>query len=115
MTNRQASSQWVRGFLGGLIITLILTGANGCGKKQESKDQVPTRDINLVMTDHTKELMAIPGVTGVAIGQLDNGTPCILVLVEKESVEIDQKVPKRLEGHPTKIMVSGKIEPMGGN
>jgi hypothetical protein len=115
MTNRQGNSAWGRSLLGGLLIAFILTGANGCGKKQESKDQVPTRDINLVMTDHTKELMAIPGVTGVAVGELDDGTPCILVLIEKESAEIDQKVPKRLEGHPIKIIVSGKIEPMSGN
>jgi len=104
----------VRLLLCGLLIPLVIFGGCDCGKKQEGKEQMPNRDINLVMTDHTAELMKIPGVTGVAIGQLDNGTPCILILVEEESKEIEQKVPKAIEGHPVKLLVSGKIVPMGG-
>lgn len=74
---------------------------------------MPSRDINAVMTDHTTELMAIPGVTGTAIGELDDHTPCILVLVEKETDEIKKAVPKKLEGHPVQLLVTGKIVPMG--
>ena len=96
------------------MIAMLALVYSGCGKRQESKEQMSIRDINLVMSDHTAELMAIPGVTGVAVGQLDNGTPCVLVLIEEESKEIVQKVPKTLEGYPVKLMVSGRIVPMGG-
>jgi hypothetical protein len=104
--------------LTGLIAVLCFVGP-GCGGKQEektsaAKEQTPMRDINAVMTDHTPELMPIPGVTGVAIGQLDDGTPCILVLVESDSSVIVSKIPKTLEGYPTKIEVTGKIVPMEG-
>lgn len=99
----------------GLFVGFLLFAGYGCGKKQESSgEQAPMRDINVVMTEHTAELMAIPGVTGVAIGELDDGTPCILVLIEEETNEVVQKIPKILEKHPVKILVSGKIVPMGG-
>ena len=75
---------------------------------------MPTRDITAVMDAHVSELMGIPGVTGVAVGALEDGTPCILVLVEKKTDEIARKIPKLIEGHPTKIFESGEIKPMDG-
>lgn len=94
------------------LTMLMLFCAGGCGSNKESQKPMPARDINAVMNDHTKELMALPGVTGVAIGQTEDKTPCILVLVEKESEELDLKIPKILEGHPVRLLVSGKIVPM---
>ena len=75
---------------------------------------MPKRDINAVMESHVNELMAIRGVTGVAIGALDDGTPCILVLVLKESEELTRQIPRKLEGHPVRIFESGEIKPMDG-
>lgn len=97
------------------LLLVIVAGAISCGTQKESKDEMPTRDINAVMTDHTTELIAIPGVTGVAIGELEDHTPCILVLVEEESDEIKKAVPKKLEGHPVQLLVTGKIVPMDNN
>ena len=101
------------------LIAVFCFIVQGCGSKQEEKtstpkEQAPMRDINTVMTEHTPELMPIPGVTGVAIGQLDDGTPCILVLVENDSAVIVNKIPKTLEEYPTKIEVTGRIVPMDG-
>ncbi|MEW5875730.1 MAG: hypothetical protein AB1752_11200 [Candidatus Zixiibacteriota bacterium] len=73
------------------------------------------RDINAVMESHAAELMAIPGVTGVAIGELEDKTPCVLVLVLEDSGEITAKIPRTLEGHPVRILVSGEIKPMDGD
>jgi hypothetical protein len=73
---------------------------------------MPKRDINAVMEAHAQELMAIPGVTGVAVGETDEGTPCILVLVLDDSVAIKQKLPDTLEGHPVRTLVTGEIIPM---
>ena len=75
---------------------------------------MPQRDITTVMNAHVSELMAIPGVTGVAVGALDNGTPCILALVLKQTDEIAAKIPQSIEGHPVKIFESGEIRPMDG-
>jgi hypothetical protein len=73
---------------------------------------MPTRDIKTVMEAHVNELMAMPGVAGVAIGELDDGTPCILVMVVELTDELEQKIPKSLEGHPVVIEVSGEFKPM---
>ena len=97
-----------------VTIALLLVSACSCGRPKVGGDAMPERDINAVMESHTNELMAIPGVTGVAIGALDNDTPCILVLVVKKTGELDRKIPKKLEGHPVRIFESGVIKPMDG-
>jgi hypothetical protein len=70
------------------------------------------RDINAVKEDHTKELMAIHGVVGVAIGVYDDGKKCISVFVDTLTPEIEKKIPKTLEGHPVRIDESGVFKPL---
>jgi hypothetical protein len=70
------------------------------------------RDINDVMKTHVNELMALPGVVGVFIGALDNGTPCIKVMVVKATPELEKKIPRDLEGHPVVIVETGEIRPL---
>jgi len=98
-----------------LVLCLIAAAVAGCGS-HETKGQgaVPQRDIKTVMEAHVGTLMAVPGVTAVAIGALDDGTPCIRVYVEKETDETKRAIPKTLEGYPVVVEVSGKIEPMEG-
>jgi len=69
------------------------------------------RDINLVLQDHSSELMALPGVTGVAVSELDDRTPCIWVMVKEQTSELEKRIPKSLEGHPVVIHLSGEIRP----
>lgn len=47
----------------------------------ESEAIVTERDISSVMNDHLARLMTIAGVTGVGLGELEDKTPCILILV----------------------------------
>jgi hypothetical protein len=63
------------------------------------------------MEAHTKELMALPGVVGVYVGE-KNGTPCIKVMVIEETPELKQRIPRQLEGHPVVIDVTGEIKAM---
>src|SRR6266581_1176843 len=45
----------------------------------------PLRDINAVLADHDKELLAIPGVVGVYVGLLsDQKTQCLKVMLKRE-------------------------------
>ena len=94
------------------LLVLLLLSANSCQSKKEAKEEVPIRDINAVMNSHTTELMAISGVVGVAVGETENKTPCILVLVVEETAEIKRNVPRVLEGHPVRLLVTGEIKPM---
>ena len=98
-----------------LPVLALLLGAGGCRHRSEGGDGVPHRDINGVMDAHVSELMAIPDVVGVAVGAMDDGTPCILVLVARKTKEIGRRVPGNLENYPVRVFVSGEIKPMQGN
>lgn len=95
-----------------LLICLLLLSA--CRETKKAEVTVPQRDIQTVQEAHIAELMAIPGVTGVALGKLDDGTPCIQVLVEEETDDLKKRIPATLEGHPVRIVESGLIKPLGG-
>lgn len=87
----------------------------GCHSERtgvESEALVSERNISRVMNDHVARLMGIEGVTGVGLGETEEKTPCILILVIKESEEIKSKIPAKLEGHPVRLLVSGEIKPM---
>lgn len=68
-------------------------------------------DIKTVQERHTPRLMAIEGVVGTAIGQLDDGRDCILVFVVQDSGEIRARIPATLDGYPVKVQVTGEIVP----
>ena len=78
-----------------------------------SKHEAPHRDINAVMADHVQQLMAMDGVTGVAIGATEDGTPCIMILLIELTETRRRALPDQLEGHPVCLFESGEIRPLG--
>ncbi len=77
------------------------------------EETTPRRDINDVLRDHDRELLAIPGVVGVYVGLLeDEKTTCLKVMVVKKSPEVEQKIPKQLEGYPVVLDETGVIRPL---
>jgi hypothetical protein len=83
------------------------------GDRKPGEKSVARRDINDVLRLHDAELMAIPGVVGVAVGRMkDKHTPCLKVLVVKKTREIRQKIPKSIEGYPVVLEETGIIRPM---
>ena len=99
-------------FIVGFLLTFAAWGGCKTGVKDGEGGAMQLRDINDVKEAHTGELMAITGVVGVYVGKLDDGTPCIGVMVVKKMPELEQKIPKTLEGHPVVIHESGVIRPM---
>lgn len=93
----------------GLIAATVLAAAAGCEQPQH---QEMKRDINQVKEAHVDELMEIPGVVGVYVGALDDGRPCIGVMVTEMTAEVKQRCPKELEGYPVRVEVSGTIRPL---
>ena len=74
---------------------------------------MPVRNINDVLRDHDRELMAIPGVVGVYVGLMPDGkTSCLKVMAARKTPELDRKVPKSLEGYPVLVEETGIIRPM---
>lgn len=86
-----------------------------CAVTKEGDDTVEKKDINEVLRAHTAEIMALPGVTGLAISELEDKTPCIWVMILEASEELERAIPDSLDGHPVKVVVSGEIKPMDGN
>jgi hypothetical protein len=66
--------------------------------------------IDQIREKHELELMAIPGVTGVGIGQ-DPRKPgrVIKVYVERTTPELMKKIPKEIEGYPVALEQTGEF------
>jgi hypothetical protein len=74
----------------------------------------PRRDINVVLRTHDKELLAIPGVTGVYVGVLGDGkTACLKVMLVRHNAEAESVLPREIEGYPVITEISGEIRPLG--
>lgn len=81
-------------------------------EQKQSEETENMRDINLVLKTHVQEVMAIPGVVGIYVGATADNKPCLKVMVIKETEEIKKRIPKKLEGYPVFIDVTGEIKPM---
>ena len=99
-----------------LFIAFYLILSEGCGsaqrEQQEKNSMTPSRSIDTVKDAHTSDLMKIPGVVGVYVGETDNGTMVIGVMVKKRTPEIERQIPKTLEGYPVQIEETGEIKPL---
>ena len=74
---------------------------------------MPSRDIDATLRTHDAELLAIPGVVGVYVGLADDGkTPCLRVMVVKKTPDLEQRIPKSLEGLPVVVEETGVIRPL---
>jgi len=95
----------------GMSMALNLMTA-ACSFKNVSDSQgrnaMAAKSMEEVLTEHTKELMSIPGVAGVAQG-ICNGTPCIKVYVVKETPELKREIPETLEGYKVMIEETGEF------
>jgi hypothetical protein len=106
------------GFCSVLIVLLSIAcspAMRGPVNQTGQQESMTRKDINAVLKDHDKELLAIPGVVGVYIGLLsDDKTPCLKVMVVKETEDLKRRIPKSIEGYPVLIEESGLIRPLKG-
>jgi hypothetical protein len=70
---------------------------------EESRDT----GVEAVRKQHEAELMAIAGVTGVAIGRTTTGDDAIIVYVTDASVS--KLLPKEISGYAVQAVVTGPI------
>jgi hypothetical protein len=92
-------------------LVLWLASLPGCRTtgNDSATMNAPTRPIEQVLAEHAPKLMAMPGVSAVGQGELDDRTPCIRVWILTHDAELERKIPKRIEGHPVVVEVSGEI------
>jgi hypothetical protein len=72
------------------------------------------KEVNLmkvedVMEKHQEQLMTLPDVVGVGVGEDDNGRPVIVVMVKAVTKELKSNLPANLEGFNVKVDVTGEI------
>lgn len=68
------------------------------------------RAIEDVVADRRDAWMARPEVTGVGVGRRE-GTPCIVLYLRRRTDEIEASLPEVVEGHPVRLVVTGRVEP----
>jgi hypothetical protein len=89
-------------FLASTLADINIAGYRG-------KDPMAAETIKEALKKHTKDLMSMPGVVGTGQG-LCEGKPCIKVFVIKKTPDLDQKIPKTLDGYPVVIEETGEIK-----
>ena len=103
-----ASFHWVWVWL------LMVCVWTGCRHDMTQHSSGPAkRDINAVLADHVKELMAIPGVVGVYVGlSAEQKMPCLRVMLARKDTNLERRIPTQLEGYQVITEVTGEIKPM---
>ena len=72
-----------------------------------------TKRIAELIARRSAELMAIPGVHGVAEGRTADGVPCLLILVQDSRSPAVRALPHELEGIPVRLDVTDSIRAIG--
>jgi hypothetical protein len=99
----------MRNFIALTAAVLIGTAA-GCAMKQAQQTR---KDANAVLTAHSAELMARPGVVGVYLGLMPNEkTECIRVMLKEDRADLRSGIPREIDGIPVRLEISGEIRPL---
>lgn len=114
MNRFRGNARLLAGIPAAAIALALLVG--GCGSPspphQEGHRKMPSQPIAAVLAAHTPRLMALDGVIGVYESALENGSPCIKVILLRDHPETRAKIPADLEGYPVRIEESDRIRPM---
>jgi hypothetical protein len=95
-----------------LFLCFTLTGCTAAKThRPEGENGMTDKKILVVLERHKNQLMAIPGVVGVAEGRC-NGKPCIKVYVIEKTPETAGKIPSRIEGFPVSVEETGEFKPL---
>jgi hypothetical protein len=116
-TKRTKVISWVLWLLSVLMASIFLARCTppspGGGQPTPSPvvTSIPANDIRAVLDEHQEELMRLPGVVGVGIGQDETtGEPIILILMEELAPDREKALPQELGGYSVKPQVVGEIK-----
>ena len=70
---------------------------------------MPMKNIESVLAENSNNLMALLGVTGIAIGKF-KGKPCIHVYIAQKNQELMNKIPSTLDGYQVKVRETGEFQ-----
>ena len=115
---RRCRCRGVRGrprawFFTALALVLLSSGCRARGTEAPMTGS-PGRPLLEVLAAHTPDLMKVPGVVGTAESLLDDGRPCILVMVARLTPELKKRIPAEIDGWPVRVQETGEIRAMPG-
>lgn len=93
-----------------LIFLLVISFGIQCNHKV--KNEMQKKPIEQVLKENQDMLLAIKGVQGFYQGLSDDGNDIIVVMVDKLTKEIENKIPDSLNNYPVKIEETGEIKPL---
>jgi hypothetical protein len=67
------------------------------------------KTIKQVLQEHSQYIISLPGVVGIAQGNL-SGKPCIRVFVIQKTPELLRQIPSHIEGYEVSIEESGEFK-----
>jgi hypothetical protein len=88
-------------------IILSLMQIEKCSRMPE-KSHMSSKTIEQVLTENTKQWMAIGGIAGTAVG-VYKGRPCIKIYTTVEPCKVRDQLPSRIEGYPVIIEQTGSF------
>ncbi len=100
-----------------LLILLLVCGCDSVTEPKLKKNNSKVNEfnngnsimkINVILDKHHDEIMAIPGVVGVGIGN-KNGSSAIVIMVKELTPVLKTKLPQSLDGVPVAIEQTGEI------
>ena len=94
----------VKGLARILVATLLICSLTSC------EDKAMTEEIYNVKRQNAAQLMSLPGVVSVGIGQDQNGEPAIVVGLEAAAPATQRQVPERIGGYPVIVQTVGTIK-----
>jgi hypothetical protein len=101
-----------------LLTALAATLAGGCSPGSETGQKTPSKSIEQVLVEKKPDLMKIPGVAGVYYSKLEDGSPCLKIMVEERTPEVRTGIPSHIDGYPVVIKdmdeIYGKPAAEGG-
>ncbi len=97
--------------LAAIFLCFVIGGCTAGAHGLEGEKGMTDSKVSQVLERHQNELMAIPGVVGIAEGRCDS-VPCIKVFIARSTPEITGKIPHVLEGVPVSVEVTGEFKPL---
>jgi hypothetical protein len=74
------------------------------------EDCAVPKTIKEIKTQHEAQMLRLPGVVSVGIGQDESGNTAIIVGLEHPHPQTESQLPDRLEGYPVVVRVVGRIK-----
>jgi ABC-type Na+ efflux pump permease subunit len=85
------------------IVAIAIINKEG-GKEMEKPS------IEDVISRYDDQLLSQEGVVGVGTGETSTGEPCIKVYVIEKTPELEEVIPKELEGYTVEIEEIGEVK-----